>query len=337
MGNIYLPSDPLARFVDLYETLNADRGWWQDASCLRFAAMAAVTCPGTPTRVADAIRDVAAEISDREGWFGNLRSPLRFIVSAILVLNEDSAHEFLAEVERVRKMFRTARLRRGGIYETMAILILRIAREKKPVTTDIVARFQAIYDEMKRHHWWLTGMDDFPACAMLASQPETPAEIGAGIEDIYQQLHAARFKRGDALQTAANLLYLARLDSRAIAERCRALADNFRARGARIGRDQYDELAILSFLKHRATLVVERVLAYQADIRQLKPKPDRSLAFNLASSVAFLDLVQMDEDLKEITDAKALMDMQSIINAQQAAAACAAATVACTASASSTS
>lgn len=337
MGNTYLPSDPLARFVDLYETLNADRGWWQDASCLRFAAMAAVTCPGEPTRVAEAIRGVATDIGDREGWFGDLRSPLRFIVSALLVLNEDNADEFLSEVQRVRKMFRTARLRRGGIYETMAVLILRITGEKMPVTTDIVARFQAIYEEMKRHHWWLTGMDDFPACAMLVSQPETPTEIGGGIEEIYQQLYAAGFKRGDPLQTAANLLYLARLDPRAIAERYRSLADSFRAGGARIGRDQYDELAILSFLKQRATLIVERVLSYQTEIRQLKPKPDRSLAFNLASSVGFLDLVQMDENLKEITDAKALMDMQSIINAQQAAAASAAATAACVATTTSTS
>jgi hypothetical protein len=287
--------------------------------------------------VADAIRSVAADISERQGWFGELKSPLRFIVSAMLVRNEDSADGFLDEVRRTRAMFREAKLRRGGIYETMAILVLRIAGDKKPITIDAVIRFQAIYEEMKRHHWWLTGPDDFPACAILVSQPESPDQIGAGIETIYQRLNAVGFKSGDPLQTAANLLYLARLNPLEIADRYRALADSFRTRGARIWQNEYDELAILSFLKHRAALVVDRVLEYQTVIRQLKPKPDRSLAFNIASSIAFLDLVRMDEDLKEITDAKALMDMQSIIAAQQAAAACAASTAACAAATSSSS
>jgi len=107
------------------------------------------------------IRRISDDIKAQSGWFGDLNSPLRFIVSAMLYANDDGAAEFLAEIETVRQMFRTARLRRGGIYETMAILIMRLQADKQPIATSTVDRFQAIYEEMKRHHWWLTGPDDF--------------------------------------------------------------------------------------------------------------------------------------------------------------------------------
>ena len=57
----------------------------------------------------------------------------------------------------------------------------------------------------------------------------------------------------------------------------------------------------------------------------LRPDPGRLLTFNLAAGLTFLELVQCDGEMKQLTDVKALMDMQAIIQAQQAAA-CAAAT-----------
>jgi len=333
----HLAADPLNRFRDLYDALNAERGWFGDPSSLRFAAMTAVTCQGSPAEVTSAIRSMAEEIKRLSGWFGELNSSLRFIVSAILVLNRDSASDFLAEVERGRELFRQASLRRGGIYETIAILILRLQNDLAPITTEAVIRFKAIYEEMKRHHWWLTGPDDFPACAILVGQEASPGEIGAAIERIYQALNETGFSTGDPLQTAANLLYLSRLDPDVAAERYFELANGFRQSGVAIWQSDYDELAILTFLNHPPYRVVERVLEHRKAMEELKPKPDRSLTFNLAASIAFLELVQLDENLGAITDAKALMDMQSIINAQQAAAAAAASSAATAAAASSSS
>ncbi len=87
--NLHLPDDPLSRFRELYDALNAERGWWSDASPLRFAAVSALTCPGDPATVAAAIRRTADEIKAESGWFGALNSQLRFIVAALLVLHED--------------------------------------------------------------------------------------------------------------------------------------------------------------------------------------------------------------------------------------------------------
>jgi hypothetical protein len=319
--------DPMSRFVAIYEMLNAERSRLSDASSLRFAAIAAIVSPGDPSDVVTGIRRISDDIKAQSGWFGGLKSPLRFIVSAMLYANGDGAAGFLAQVETVQKMFRNAGLRRGGIYETMAILIMRLQANKQPIATSTVDRFQAIYEEMKRHHWWLTGPDDFPVCAILVGQPESPVEIGERIEEIYQSLDAAGLTSGDQLQTAANLLYLARLDPIEAASRFRDLAIGFRESGVSIWRSDYDELAILTFLDQPTTSIIARVLSNRAKMQELRPKPDRSLTFNLAASITFLELVKLDREMQEITNAKALVDMQAIINAQQAgaAAACSAA------------
>ena len=313
----------LDRFVAINHELNADRGWWGDSTSLRFAAMAAVTCPGEPAHVASSIRSVADEIKERSGWFGELRSQLRFIVSAMLTLNEDSAVEFLGEVERVREFFRSVKLRRGGIYEMMAILVLRQQARKEPIPMESVHRFQALYEEMKRHHWWLTGPDDFPACAILVGQEGTPEEIGERVEEIYKALLAEGFSGGDPLQTAANILYLAGVDPETVAHRYQSLSGGFKQAGVSVWQSDYDELAILSFLDHPPEDIVDRVLECRKEMEALKPKPDRSMTFNLAASIAFLELVCAGEDLQVVADAKVLMDMQAVINAQQASAAAA--------------
>jgi hypothetical protein len=331
----YLPEDPLARFGDMYEALNAERRWWREAAPLRFAAMAALTCPGMPQAVAAAIREITKNIGAESGWFGRLDSRLRFIVAAMLLAQGDTARNFLEEVKRVREMFRAAGLRRAAVYETMAILILRMHARQAPITETTIRRFHAVYDEMKRHHWWLTGPDDFPACAILTGQDESPTHIGQTIEDIYQSLRGEGFSTGNPLQTAANILYLSRLDAREAALRYRSLAEGFRSNRVAIWQSDYDELAILTFLSHPPNRIVDHVVKNREAMKTLRPKPGRSLTFNLAASITFLELVRVDRNLKVITDVKALLDMQAIINAQQAAAAAACASTAAATSASS--
>lgn len=331
----YLPDDPLARFKDIYDALNAERRWWREAEPLRFAAMAALTCPGTPKTVATAIRRISRNIGEESGWFGRLDLRLRFIVATMLLARGDKARGFLKEVKRVRGMFRAAGLRRAAVYETMAILILRMHKQQAPITETAIRRFRSIYNEMKRHHWWLTGPDDFPACAILTGQKGSPDRIGEAIEEIYQALRMQGFSTGDPLQTAANILYLSRLDAREAAKRYHSLAGGFRKNRVAIWQSDYDELAILTFLNHPTSRVVDHVLESREAMKMLRPKPDRSLTFNLAASITFLELVRVDRNLKVITDVKALLDMQAIINAQQAASVAAGAGAAAAASASS--
>lgn len=320
MPDFELPPDPGARFRALYDALNRDRTWYRNnAAAYRFTAVAAVTIAGPADEVADRIKATAEEIRLGIRWFDTLKYPLRFIVSAMLNAHGDTAGAFLAEAERVRGLFRERGLRRGGIYETMAILVMRIQGELAPIPDAAIERFQTLYEEMKRHHWWLTGPDDFPACAVLTSQPGPARQIGDDIEAIYQALHAEGFSRGDPLQTAANLLYLARRPPTDAASRYAALARGFRQSGVRIVQSDYDELAILTFLEAAPDQIVARVLEIREDMKALEPEPDPNITFNLAASIGFLEAARAEHLARGLTDAKALLDMQAVIQAQQAA------------------
>jgi len=337
LQNPQLPADPVSRFRQIYDALNAERGWFGEASPLRFAAVTAITCPGDAREVAAAIRKTAEDIKHESGWFGALNSNLRFIVGAMLVLHGDRASDFLDEVKRVQHMFRKLGLRRSAIYETMAILVLRTKAANGRVSGAAVREFQQMYEEMKRHHWWLTGPEDFPACAILVGGKVSVKQVGQDIEAIYQALNGKGFARGDPLQTAANILYLARVGADEVASRYAALATGFREKRVSIQQSDYDELAILSFLDHSAKSIVDSVLHDRKVMASLQPKPNRSLTFSLAASTTFLKLARLNKNLEAITGAKALLDMQAIINAQQAAAAAAAGSVAATSSSAGSS
>jgi hypothetical protein len=318
--DLYIPDDVWGRFHALYKALNAERGWFEHPASLRFAAVTALTCHGEPEDVAAGIRDRADALKRAAGWFGELNSSIRFIVSAMLMQRFATVEAFVEEVEHVRGRFRAAKLRKGHVYEVLAILILHLQRDGRRVERETVERFKDIYEEMKHYHWWLTGPDDFPACAILAGLDAHPSDIGRDIEGIYQALNDKGFKKGDPLQTAANMLYLAKLPASMAAQRYKGLADAFQNEDVKIWQCDYDELAILSFINHPIELIVERTLDYRERLNALKPKPDAIMSFNLGASLAFLDLVRLDENLAQISDAKALQDMQAVINAQNAVA-----------------
>jgi hypothetical protein len=255
-------------------------------------------------------------------------SSIRFIVAAILYQNGDSAKSFIKEVERVRKMFRAEKLHRALAMEMMAVLVLRVQTSGSTISRQTVRRFREIYDEMKQHHRWLTGADDFPACAILTGQRGTPRRIGDNTEEIYSELRARKFPSGNPLQTAANLLFLADGTPQQLADRTASLKAEFRSRKVRITQLNYDELAILAFLKQRPETVVADVVANREELRTVRPRFDAGTQFNAAVGVTFVKLSGAGATMGSVSQAKTLIDMQAVLAAQQAAAAAGAAAAA---------
>lgn len=314
-----LPADPLAHFEVLLTALDAGRGWLQDRVALRLAAIALLITPGDPGRLAATTRSVAAVLKERLGWFSGVDESVRLVIAAQLVKAGDHPDVFVDELERIRELFREAGVRRGGVYEVFAALVLR--RVVGGVEALHVERFAQIYRAMKKHHWWLTGPEDFPACAMLVGRPGDPEAMGLGIDEIYRELHdRAGLARGDALQTAANLLYLAGVEAATIAGRFALLVEGFRGAGVSVGRDDYDELAILSFVAQPVEQVVATVTELKGQLRERLRWLGKGPALSLAASLAFVRLAGQGTALGTLADAKLLLDMQAIVTARQAAA-----------------
>ncbi|WAS90656.1 DUF4003 family protein [Nannocystis punicea] len=313
-----VPADPLARFDELLTALDAGRGWMQDKAAIRLAAITLVVTPGDAKRIAASTRTACAVLGERLGWFSGVDESVRLVIAAQLVKADDNPDAFIDDLERVRGMFRADGLRRGGVYEVLAVLVLR--RLFGRIEPEHVERFHGIYGAMKAHHWWLTGPEDFPACAMLAGCSEEPAAIGTGTDAIYKALHEqAGLSRGDPLQMAAHILYLGGVEAPVIVERFSGLLAAFRAAGAKIGTSEYDEVAILSFVAQSAANIVATVRELEAGLRaRLKWLGERD-ALSLGASLAFVRLVGASGELGALADAKLLLDMQTIVTARQTA------------------
>lgn len=316
---IAIPENPLARFRLLYEALEKDRRWWRDSCRLRYAAMAAITTEGSPSSIASGIRNMERGLKEATPRFMDVGSHIRFVVGAILFQNGDSAEAFMKELARVRKMLREERLRRSLAMELVAVLLLRIQADGGPIKRQTVRRFREIFDEMKQHHRWLTGADDFPACAMLTGREGTPNHIAGKVEEIYAELRSRKFSRGNALQTAANILFLADEPPRVLADRAAAIRTVFREHRVRTNEGHYDEIAILSFLQSPAERIVTRVLANREEVEKIRPRFDRGTAFTVAVGLAFVELSGRGPKVVEMSHVKSLIDVQAVMAAQQAA------------------
>jgi hypothetical protein len=308
---------PFQRFLGIADALEADRRWYEDASPLRYAAMAAADTVGEPEDIAAGIRQVAETLKEGSGYFGELNGPLRFAIAAVIYQRQDTPETYLVEVERVRDMLRERKLRRGGIYEAIATLIMRVRNNCAPIRPETIDRFVAFYEALKADHWWLTGPDDFPACAILATRGGEVSRVAADIEELYQDLHKRRFFPGDSLQAASILLNLVGLPPALVTERFEQLYHNLRAARVTIVQDDYDELALLASLATPVDTVTERVIVLRDELLTLKPRPDRSIAFNMACGLAFQELSRTAEAVEGLTDAKILMDLQTLIAMRQ--------------------
>jgi hypothetical protein len=318
--------DPLARFFELEAAFDAERGFLGDHVPLRLVAANLVLCPGEPAEIASQVRALAEQLRERLAFLSQVSSSIQLLAAAVILQRGDQPEALLAEVERVRAMMRELGMRRMEVYEFVAILAMRTRNALAPIESSQVQRMRDIYEQMKGHHWFLTGPEDYPACAFLAGQARSPQDIAARANAVYEGLRTrAGAWRGDPLQTASNMLVLSPLDPDELVDRFVSLATKFDAAGIRIRQGEYDEVAVLCFLAQPAERIIEAVVDYTAQIRDRLRWANKQTAFGLASNLAFVRLLGNDPQLGALADAKVLLDMQTIIAARQAAAAAAAA------------
>lgn len=313
--------DPLARFFELHEHFDADRGRFGDRVPLRLAAVTLITAPGQPEALVYRTRAADAQLAEHFGWLSDVDAAVRLVLAAALVRTDESPDAFVATLEHARALMRAAVFPRGGVHEVLAILALQRAVAGREIEAADIDRMKAIYDEMKHFHWFLTGADDYTACAMLIGKPGIPLQIVDHVEAIYRRLaRAPKTWAGGALQTAANVLALVTLTPDEAANRFLEVADALRTAGIAIKGAEYDEVAVLSFVPRSAEGIAQMVVADREQLMARLPKLDGGTATSLAANLTFVRLVLADDRKAALGDAKLLLDMQAIASARQAAA-----------------
>ena len=316
-----LPSRPLERFLELLDALMAEKRWFHDAMSLRFAASSLLTMSGDATTIARDLRCLAEDIESQAKWFSPLKSSVRFVVAAMLLRTGMSAEDFLSEVSRVELLFKEHKLWKGSTYSKLATLLLveQAATRGTHTGAEDVERLREVYDEMKQHHRFLTGQDDYPAAALLANLSCSPEEIGRRCEVFYDGLHDLGFKRGNALQSVSHILVMAPDDDRVLMKRFHMLYDAFDASGLWMHAGDYEEVATLSFLSQPTQAVVAKVLEHRDVLAARPPKPGKELSFSLACGTGFVELAGAMNKGSALREAQNVMAVHSILVAQQTA------------------
>jgi hypothetical protein len=279
-----IPRDPLGRFLAIAAELVAHKRWWEGPTIVRYAALPLLTASGTSAEVARRVDAEGSALVAQQGWFSDLRGGMRFLVAAWLVAAGRDPRRFTAACEAIRARFRTAGVRRGGAYEVVAATMLHVASAGDERT---VRRLQAIYEMMRKHHWWLTGPDDLPACALLALRPEGLPELEARIEGIYSRLRDRGLAAGSGLQMASHIACTAEGSESEIVERFCALHAGFRTAGIAMWDSDLDEVALLSTLTQPAATTVRTVVEHRARIKEELRVAGPTVDFSLACGTTF--------------------------------------------------
>lgn len=309
-----------ARYTEVFQALVSGRKWWWDLTPFPYAALIATDIDTPAAQLAESIHEDGETIKNLSGWTGELNGSMRFVVAALLAKHRDRPEPFMAELERVRKMFRQSKIRRGGLYEVMAIAIMRFGLAKNGSFREIaeadLERFSQIHAELAKHQWWLTGIDDFPACGYLMMQPESADRIGLEIEAIYQQLVAQGFWKGNHLQAVACLLFLSKDPPASSASRFKQVYDESRASQLRVWQQDYDKLAMLCLLDRQPHEVISEVMDIQDELKQIRPKLGCHGTLPLACSLVAADAMNRK---RLVGDSNTMMHLNAVISAQQAA------------------
>lgn len=291
-------TDPLARFRALHAALDAERGVFWNRATLRLAAVTLMTVPGDAVQLVARVRATDAELAphyEHHGWpWWSVDESLRLVLAATLVRTGESVASFVAGSERVAALMKEAGIRWAGVYGILAGLVLRRVVGREPSRAH-VDRMWGIHAIMKEHHWFFTG--DLVTCAMLIGKRGWEREIADHVEAIYRRLaDAPKTWGGNELQMAAGVLALLSLAPDEAADRFLAVASALRAAGVKVCPDEYNEVAVLTFVPRRAEVIAADVAALRSRVSEELSWTETSMATSLAASLAFVPLVADERD-----------------------------------------
>ena len=305
------------RYLEGFDRLRRQKRWSTHTGVLRFAALTLAAADlADPAAQLEAAAD---ELKRRAGWTGHLASSVRYAVAAMILRHGLSAGRVHEQIGKVREGFRKRRIRRGGVSEVLAALILVLQNEGRAVPGATLDRMKAILERWKQDHRWLTGTDDYPMAALHAHRDASPDQVVQKAEATYQALRSHGFWRGDQLQLASHILGLGDGSGESAARRFRDLAKALEKQRERAGTSRYDELALLCLTSGTPSAVIRDLLKVRNELRNARPRPSKDIAFSLAVGLMLSREVARSKELGTTRDIAAISAAQALLEAQSAA------------------
>jgi hypothetical protein len=312
------------RFLTLARELRRTGNRLDDWAVLRHAAVTLPFVQIDPLKLAGRFRVAVRELDDATRWWHAANGSVRYAIAASLVRQEESAAAFLAELQRVQALFRSAKLPRASLSEIQAFITLREDAPHGRPTAAQVERMRELFAEIRKDHRWLLGAGEYPTVALLAQTDAPASEIARRVEAMLVRLEERGFGARGRLMPASQMLFFAHDADAVVCGRFEALWSAFKERGLRMGAGDYEEVALLTYLPRPAGEVARTVLSHRAELETLRPRPGREIGFSLGCSTAFAEIVGADKKLQRLALTQSSIQVRMLIAARTAAAAAAA-------------
>ncbi|MGV3465388.1 MAG: DUF4003 family protein [Heyndrickxia sp.] len=277
--------------------------------------------------------EVSDYIKKQLTWFSSIPQEIRYAIATLLInkfSNPIQAFDDLKDcyVELTESGFKK------GPNTYIAAFILLSNQQEDTNKTDRIQKAMEIYKAMRKQHFFLTSNDDYPL-AMLLSQ--TDCKIEEQMEDIdfyYQYLGNLFYKRGNDLQYLSHILTYGQKDNReALAVDCVSLFDEFRKQSIKIKGMHYPALGVLTLLKNKETAISDILMIYS----QLKERKQLHRYKDICFLIAIQMFVQDHISQNDIFSIGMAANIQTILQAQEAASIAAITAVSAAAASSSSS
>lgn len=127
---------------------------------------------------------------------------------------------------------------------------------------------KVLHDEMKKHHFFLTGKDDIPYAVLLTKKQKDPAKLARTMRKYYDALHGKGFKNGDALQAMTQLLPLYDEEFQPVlVDYVVAMKESFINKSVKVKKKFYPYLALLALVGATSEVVGEIIEMEKALVR----------------------------------------------------------------------
>ncbi|MFE8698481.1 DUF4003 family protein [Cytobacillus sp. FJAT-53684] len=257
------------------------------------------------------------KVSDLVKKSASMFSPLRGIYFPMtgLIMAKDSHPEI--EINRLHHNYKTLRMAnmRSSAFTYIAAFLLEDHME--------VSRISAVYEEMKRHHRFLTSYDDYPAAVIIAKRDGRVNELIEISERYYRGLNENGLWKGNDLQFLANMLVMSGDFQHDLVNNVLYTKDELTRQGLKVKAMHYPALGVIAL-----TGKIKEATALAAQLAEMKVfKWYKDMAIIIAATFVSQEYID--------TSAGLTTAIQAMIQAQQASAAATTAAIAAASSSGS--
>lgn len=300
---IYFTDEKRARLIELAK-ITEKEFLGQDQYYKRFLAVNAFKA-GKDIEV-DKINDLMKFMKMNTKLFSPFRSN-KFIFASLLQMSykhpEDAFIRIRDHIDLLKANgFKKSQYQPMMCYTLDSLLfadkIQDMAIQTESYRVSVVEKGREVYDHMKANHPWITGGDDYGLALIIAHANKDMDRV----ERIYDGLHEHGLKKGNDLQSLANILSLTEESESDIIDRVLEFIKISKSKGLKINTSMYSGLGLIALVENDHKHL-EHVIEVTNELKKTKKFKwlDKKLLFMFAVAI-------ISEELKHELSTKTIME-----------------------------